>query len=266
MKYERKSPYADGFNDIYTTAGVDAGDVWARKRLLLGGDGGGDGGAGGHHGTDPAVDNPATVAEAEAEAAAVDAAKGEMEAYSPSMGFVTDALGITKGFDQFGPKGVNIDFSIPALGLLATPLGPVATMVATKGISTIADAFGVPSTMSVNIGTPGAPAVSFGPSQPGAVDAALGAIGVDTTAATQSISNAISDAVSSVTDPGQTTAPSASVSAPGVSTPSTEAGMMAGFAPDPGYSPSGAVTSFAARGYRQGGAVQGGIGSLVSIR
>ena len=28
MKYERKSPYADGFNDIYTTAGVDVDDYW----------------------------------------------------------------------------------------------------------------------------------------------------------------------------------------------------------------------------------------------
>jgi len=267
MKYERKSPYADGFNDIYTTAGVDADDVWARKHLLLGGDGGSGGGADGHHGTDPAVDNPDTVAEAEAEAAAVDAAKGEMEAYSPSYGFVTDVLGITKGFDQYGPKGVNISFS-PVGTALSTVLGlgPIASLALGKGVTTAMDAMNAPSTMSVNIGTPGTPAVSFGPSQPDAIDAALDAIGVNATTAAQSISNAIGSAVSNDTDPGQTTGPSASVSAPGVSTPSTETGMMAGFAPDPGYSPMGSVTSFAARGYRQGGAVHGGIGSLVSIR
>jgi len=181
MKYERKSPYADGFNDIYTVAGVDADDVWARKHLLLGGDGG-DGGEGGHHGTDPAVDNPDTVAEAEAEAAAVDAAKGEMEAYSPSYGLVTDVLGITKGFDQFGPKGVNISFS-PVGTALSTVLGlgPLAGFALGKGVTTAMDAIGVPSTVSVNVGTPGTPGISVGPSTPGAID------------------NAIDDAISSVT-------------------------------------------------------------------
>lgn len=261
MKYERKSPYADGFNDIYTVAGVDADDVWARKRLLLDGDGGG-GGAGGHHGTDPAVDNPDTVAEAEAEAQAEAEAKGEMEAYDPSLGFVTDVLGITKGFDQFGPKGVNISFSPVGMALSSViGLGPLAGMALGKGVTTAMDAFGVPSTVSVNVGTPGTPAVSVGPSTPGAVESAVtDALGIDVSP------GSFSAALSDPTDPGQTTAPSASVSAPGVSTPSTEAGMMGGFAPDPGYSPMGSVTSFAARGYRQGGAVHGGIGSLVSIR
>jgi hypothetical protein len=45
MKYERKSPFSDGFNDTYAGFGVDADDYWARKRMLLGSDGGG-GGAG----------------------------------------------------------------------------------------------------------------------------------------------------------------------------------------------------------------------------
>jgi hypothetical protein len=181
MKYERKSPYADGFNDIYTVAGVDADDVWARKRMLLGGDGG-DGGAGGHAGTDPAVDNPETVAEAEAEAQAQAEAKGEMEAYDQSFGFVTDALGITKGFDEFGPKGVNISFSPVGMALSSVVgLGPLAGMALSKGVTAALDAFDVPSTVSVNIGTPGTPGISFGPSTPGAID------------------NAISSAISSVT-------------------------------------------------------------------
>lgn len=176
MKYERKSPYADGFNDIYTVAGVDADDVWARKHLLLGGDGG-DGGAGGHHGTDPAVDNPDTVAEAEAEAAAVDAAKGEMEAYDKSFGFVTDVLGITKGFDQFGPKGVNISFSpVGALASAALGLGPIAGFALGKGVNAALDAMDVPSTVSVNIGTPDTPDISFGPSTPDAIDDAISSV------------------------------------------------------------------------------------------
>lgn len=59
MKYERKSPFSDGFNDTYAGFGVDADDYWARKRMLLGSGGGGDGGdEGGYLGFDPAVDNP----------------------------------------------------------------------------------------------------------------------------------------------------------------------------------------------------------------
>jgi hypothetical protein len=181
MKYERKSPYADGFNDIYTTAGIDADDVWARKHLLLGGDGGG-GGDDGHFGTDPAVDNPDTVAEAEAEAQAEAEARGEMEAYNPSMGFITDVLGITKGFDQYGPKGVNISFSPVGMALSSVlGLGPLAGFAVGKGVTTAMDAFDVPSTVSVNIGTPGTPGISVGPSTPGAID------------------DAIDDAISSVT-------------------------------------------------------------------
>ena len=46
MKYERKSPFSDGFNDTYAGFGVDADDYWARKRMLLGsGGGGGSGGS-----------------------------------------------------------------------------------------------------------------------------------------------------------------------------------------------------------------------------
>lgn len=68
MKYERKSPFSDGFNDIYAEFGVDADDYWARKRMLLGSGGGSGGSAdvGGYLGYDPAVDNPNDMAMTEA--------------------------------------------------------------------------------------------------------------------------------------------------------------------------------------------------------
>lgn len=279
MKYERKSPYADGFHDIYTTAGVDADDVWARKHLLLGGDGGGGAGesntanAGlmaGFAPDDPNAPGPAgsfssdqaAANEAAAEAQAQAEAQGEMDAYAAQVALGPVAQGfnlfspidITKTHDQYGRGVVGLDVSIPGVvgSVMGGPLGmALSTLGPTVGR-------GLDIDTNVSIGPEG---VSIGPSTPGSVESAVtDAIGFSVSP------GSISDAISAAVDPGQTTGPSASVSAPGVSTPSTETGMMAGFAPDPGYSPMGSITSFAARGYRQGGAVQGGIGSLVSIR
>ena len=279
MKYERKSPYADGFNDIYTTAGVDVDDAWARKHLLLGGDGGGGAGesdtenaglmagfspdsptspgpAGSHSSGQAQANEDAANAQAEAEA------QGEMDAYAAqvALGPVAQAfnfvspIDISKTHDQFGRGVVGLDVSIP--GVVGSVIGgPVGMALSTLGPA-VGRGLGIDTNVSI-----GPQGISTGPSTPGAVESAV----TDTIGFSVS-PGSISDAISAAVDPGQTTGPSASVSAPGVSTPSTETGMMGGFVPDPGYSPMGSVTSFAARGYRQGGAVQGGIGSLVSIR
>jgi len=273
MKYERKSPYADGFNDIYTTAGVDVDDYWGRKLLLLGGDGGADGSSN----MDDANINDVglslggfgTVAEATAaqdaaaaEAAAQDAAQGEHDAYAAqvALGPVAQAfnfvspIDITKTHDQYGRGVVGLDVSIPGVvgGLIGGPVG--------MALGTLGPALGRGLGIDTNVSI-GPQGISTGLSTPGAVESAVtDAIGFSVSP------GSISDEISAAVDPGQTTGPSASVSAPGVSTPSTETGIMAGFAPDPGYSPMGSVTSFAARGYGQGGAVNNGIGSLVSIR
>lgn len=134
MKYERKSPYADGFNDIYTTAGVDVDDYWGRKLLLLGGDGGADGSSN----MDDANINDVglslggfgTVAEATAaqdaaaaEAAAQDAAQGEHDAYAAQVALGPGAqafnfvspIDITKTHDEFGRGVVGLDVSIPGV-------------------------------------------------------------------------------------------------------------------------------------------------------
>jgi len=280
MKYERKSPYADGFNDIYTTAGVDADDVWARKHLLLGGDGG-DGGAGeadvnqaglmaGFAPDDPNAPGPAgsfssdqaAANDAAAEAAAQDAAQGEMDAYEAQLdvGLLGDMfnfvspIDVTKTHDQFGRGVYGLDVSVP--GVVGSVIGgPLGMAIGTLGPA-VGRGLGIDTNVSI-----GPEGISTGMATPGAVESAVtDALGIDTSP------GSFSAALSDPTDPGQTTGPSVSVSAPGVSTTSNETGMMAGFAPDPGYSPSGAVTSFAARGYRQGGAVNSGIGSLVSIR
>ena len=163
-------------------------------------------------------------------------------------------IDIAKTHDQYGRGVYGLDVSMP--GVVGSLIGgPVGMALSTLG-PTVGRGLGIDTNVSI-----GPQGISTGLSTPGAVESAVtDAIGLDTSP------GSFSAALSDPTDPGQTTGPSASVSAPGVSTPSTETGMMGGFAPDPGYSPMGDVTSFAARGYRQGGAVQGGIGSLVSIR
>ena len=280
MKYERKSPCADGFNDIYTTSGVEADDYWGRKLLLLSGDGGSSGAGesdtanaglmGGFSPDSPTSPGPAgshSSGQAQANEDAANAqddaeAQGEMDAYAAqvALGPLAEAfnffspIDITKTHDQYGRGVVGLDVSIP--GVVGSLVGGLPGLALGTLGPTVGRGLGIDT--NVSIGTQG---ISTGLSTPGAVESAVTeAIGLDTTP------GSFSAAISNATDPGQTTGPSATVSAPGVSTPSTETGMMGGFAPDPGYSPMGSVTSFAARGYRQGGAVNSGIGSLVSIR
>ena len=262
MKYERKSPYADGFNDIYTVAGVDADDVWARKRMLLGGDGGGGGGgdAGGVNtghdqnvgpgdigfsapgtsspgvsdpdsgdtstsggfgsataaeaqaaaneagitgfsatnadttiGADPSMGQPGsgfgsisagppgTNAEAEAEAAAISAAIGEMDAYDAQVALGPIARGfnlfspidITKTHDQYGRGVYGLDISIPGVvgGLIG---GPVGMALGTLG-PTLGRGLGIET--NVNVGPQG---ITTGFSTPTGIESAIGnAIGMD---------------------------------------------------------------------------------------
>lgn len=245
MKYERKSPYADGFNDIYTTAGVDADDVWARKRLLLGGDGG-NGGAGesntanagllgGFDPDDPNAPGPAgsfssdqaAANEAAAEAQAQAEAQGEMDAYEAQLeigplgslfNFVSP-IDITKTHDEFGRGVVGLDVSIP--GVVGSVVGGIPGMA----LGTLGPAIGRGLGIDTNVSI-GPQGINTGFATPGAVETAVtNAIGLDTSP------GSFSAALSDPTDPGQTTGPS-------VDTP----------------------------GFRRGGAVHGGIGSLVSIR
>ncbi len=247
MKYERKSPYADGFHDIYTTAGVDADDVWARKHLLLGGDGGG---ADGSSNMDDANINDvglalggfssvdeATAAQdaAAAEAAAQGAAQGEHDAYAAQvdLGPVGETfnffspIDITKTHDQFGRGVVGLDVSIP--GVVGSVVGGIPGMALGTFGPAIGRGLGIDTNVSI-----GPQGINTGFATPGAVETAVtNAIGIDTSP------GSFAAALSAPTDPGQTAAPS-------VDTP----GISAGFD----------------NAYRNGGAVHGGIGSLVSIR
>jgi hypothetical protein len=199
MKYERKSPYADGFNDIYTVAGVDADDVWARKRLLLGGDGG-SGGAGesdtenaglmgGFEPDSPTSPGPAgsfssdqeAANEAAAEAQAQAEAQGEMDAYAAqvALGPVAQAfnfispIDITKTHDQYGRGVYGLEVSVPGVvgGLIG---GPMGMAIGTLG-PVVGRGLGIET--SVNVGPQG---ITTGFSTPTGIESAIGnAIGMD---------------------------------------------------------------------------------------
>ena len=150
MKYERKSPYADGFNDIYTTAGVDADDVWARKHLLLGGDGGGGGDGDPDSGDTSTSGGFGTQTAAAAQAAANQAGVTGFSAtdvdttigVDPSMGI--DAYGSISA----GPPGTNAAAEAEAAAIGAA-IGETDAYAAQVALGPLAKAFNFVSPIDI---------------------------------------------------------------------------------------------------------------------
>lgn len=201
MKYERKSPFSDGFNDIYAGFGVDADDYWARKRMLLGSGGGGGagegdtanagmlggfgpddpdgppGGTGSHSSEQAQANEDAANAQAEAEA------QGEMDAYAavtaPSFGRslfnAISPIDIGRTHDEFGRGVPSLDFSVPSIAAAMVGLGPIGALAAVA-VEGLAKGVGVDTTVSV--GPEGISTSSPGMGPIG--EAVASSIGVDT--------------------------------------------------------------------------------------
>jgi len=282
--YKRRSPWCDGLNDIYS--GVECADEFGARRLLLGGDGGGSGSgdAGGYLGTDPAVDQPVDVAMAEA-AVGMGGAPGTQESITGvAPGNVAVETSFTQDLVNFLTPFDTRSYVTPTLTEQTNySLNPGAVFGSAIGVPGTGFAYNALGGPNIALGsTTAVPGAEFGTAPSvslegiGSLVAPNDVVGNAINAATNvantasnaigNASNAIGNAISGLGSPS-VSAPS--VSAPSVSAPSVDYGNpggLFGFEADPGYSPYGAVTSFASRGYRNGGAVRGGIGSFFPVR
>ena len=231
MKYTRRCPYHDGFNDIYTVEGVDSEDYWARKRMLLDGDGGADpGGPASGDGADARAEAEArgeaaayggadarAEAEARGEAAAYADAQAEAEARAEAaayaaqleLGFLVNAwnfgspVDVTAKHDEFGRATYGLGASLP--GLAGVALGGLPGLVASIAGPAIARGLGIEDTL--NVDEKGH--LSTGFSTPSSIESAVtGYVGVDTTPGAFGVDLSggnVANAATGVTPGGNTT-------------------------------------------------------------